>query len=279
MTGAAGPERGPIRTLLITSGDPLAGVACAGLFERGSGLALAGVLRPRLSARARWRILGAARREGALYYAAYMLAEMHLPRLSGPAATPIARTARRAGAPTLETREMNGPEAIDFARGVGADVALSVRPGAIFRGRLIEGLPPILNLHGSLLPDFRGIAGVLQALAAGRETLGCSVHLVTDERVDRGDIAAQTPFQAVPGRSVYAHSLALYRLGPRTLREAALATAAGWPPHPSRGGSYFSWPDRATLRRLRAGGRRLVEPRDLTDLLPLETGADEPAGA
>lgn len=56
-----------------------------------------------------------------------------------------------------------------------------------FRDRLI-------NIHPSLLPSFKGINGVEQALAAGVKIAGCTVHLVRPE-VDSGPILMQA---AVP---------------------------------------------------------------------------------
>ena len=56
-----------------------------------------------------------------------------------------------------------------------------------YRGRLI-------NIHPSLLPSFRGLDAIGQALAAGVTLAGCTVHLVS-EVVDAGEILMQA---AVP---------------------------------------------------------------------------------
>ena len=60
---------------------------------------------------------------------------------------------------------------------------------------LIDAFPNrLLNIHPSLLPSFRGLDAVGQALNARVPISGCSVHLVTPQ-VDEGPVLAQA---AVP---------------------------------------------------------------------------------
>ena len=60
-----------------------------------------------------------------------------------------------------------------------------------FRGRVV-------NVHPALLPSFPGLDAIGQALAAGVETTGVTVHFV-DEGVDTGPVIAQREVPVLPG--------------------------------------------------------------------------------
>lgn len=57
--------------------------------------------------------------------------------------------------------------------------------------------PRIINLHPSLLPEFRGAHAVRDALAAGATKTGATIHIV-DEGVDTGRILLQQEVE-IPG--------------------------------------------------------------------------------
>ena len=63
-----------------------------------------------------------------------------------------------------------------------------------FAGRLI-------NLHPSLLPKYKGLGAVEQALKSGDNETGCSVHWVT-EHLDSGAVIKQQTVPILPGDSV-----------------------------------------------------------------------------
>ena len=63
-----------------------------------------------------------------------------------------------------------------------------------FAGRLI-------NLHPSLLPKYKGLHAIEQAMKAGETETGATVHFVT-EYLDSGAIIKQQPVPILPGDTV-----------------------------------------------------------------------------
>lgn len=63
---------------------------------------------------------------------------------------------------------------------------------------LIDAFPQrVLNIHPSLLPSFKGVGAVEQALAAGVKLSGCTVHYVVPE-MDSGPILIQAAVPVLP---------------------------------------------------------------------------------
>ena len=59
----------------------------------------------------------------------------------------------------------------------------------------------IINLHPSLLPKYKGLHAVEQALEAREEETGCTVHFV-NEYLDSGAIIKQQTVPILPGETV-----------------------------------------------------------------------------
>ena len=59
----------------------------------------------------------------------------------------------------------------------------------------------IINLHPSLLPKYKGLHAVEQAMKAGEDETGCTVHFV-NEHLDSGDIIKQQTVPILPGDTV-----------------------------------------------------------------------------
>ena len=95
----------------------------------------------------------------------------------------------------------------------------------VIKEPLLKAFPGrILNIHPSLLPDFRGLEAWRQALEAGVPEAGCTVHLV-DSGVDTGKILGQNRVPVLPGDTtgtLHARiQVAEHELYPRMVREFA----------------------------------------------------------
>ncbi len=77
----------------------------------------------------------------------------------------------------------------------------------------------IVNVHPSLLPAFPGTRPIDEALEAGVETTGVTVHLV-DEGIDTGPVLRQEPVPVEPRESLVERIHAVeHRLLPEVVRE------------------------------------------------------------
>jgi phosphoribosylglycinamide formyltransferase-1 len=81
----------------------------------------------------------------------------------------------------------------------------------------------IVNVHPSLLPAFPGANAIDDAVAAGAETTGVTVHFV-DEGLDTGDVIDQETVPVAPAASLPERIHAVeHRLLPKVVRELCLA--------------------------------------------------------
>ena len=89
-----------------------------------------------------------------------------------------------------------------------------------FQGRLV-------NVHPSLLPSFRGLDAVGQALASGVTVSGCTVHLVTEE-LDAGPILAQAAVPVLETDDRASLAARIQRQEHRVLPQAVLRAGVRW---------------------------------------------------
>jgi phosphoribosylglycinamide formyltransferase-1 len=113
--------------------------------------------------------------------------------------------ARRAGVPVEHVDPAGFITRGDYDRELAERVAahgVSLVVGAGYMRVLspvfLERFPAILNVHPSLLPEFRGLRAVARALEAGVGETGVTVHFMVEE-VDAGPIVAQERVPILPG--------------------------------------------------------------------------------
>jgi len=69
---------------------------------------------------------------------------------------------------------------------------------------------PIINVHPSLLPKYKGLHAVEQAIDSGDEVTGCTVHYVNEE-LDGGEIILQGEVSILPEDTVESLTKAIQR--------------------------------------------------------------------
>src|SRR5918998_4952801 len=105
--------------------------------------------------------------------------------------------ARRAGVPVEHVDPAGFVSREDYDRELAERVCahyVSLVVGAgymrVLSPAFLERFPAILNVHPSLLPEFRGLRAVPRALEAGGREAGVTVHFMVEEG-DAGPIGAQ----------------------------------------------------------------------------------------
>ena len=87
---------------------------------------------------------------------------------------------------------------VRLLREAGVDLVVLAGFMRVIKAPLLDAFPRrIINLHPSLLPKFPGREAWAQALAAGENVTGCTVHYV-DGGIDSGEIIAQREVPILP---------------------------------------------------------------------------------
>jgi len=102
-------------------------------------------------------------------------------RGGGTSPSPVKAAADRMGIPVSHT--------VDDALSFGAELGVVVAFGQIIRPHVLAELP-MINLHFSLLPRWRGAAPIERALLAGDDVTGVCLMAV-DEGLDTGGVHAE----------------------------------------------------------------------------------------
>jgi methionyl-tRNA formyltransferase len=105
------------------------------------------------------------------------------------AAPPVAEAARELGIELAQPETVNDAAALDTIAAAGPDAVCVCAFGALIKEPLLSAYP-MLNVHPSLLPRWRGAAPIERAIMEGDERTGVSIMQLT-EGLDSGPVCAQ----------------------------------------------------------------------------------------
>jgi methionyl-tRNA formyltransferase len=172
----------------------------------------------------------------------------------------IQSTCARHGVLYSKVSDVNAPDFVDHLRRTGTELIVSVSCPQIFRQPLLE-LPPFgcLNIHGALLPLYRGVLPSFWMLANGERQAGVSIYFM-NEQIDAGELCGQRTFEIEPEETLDSFLRRSKAAASELLIDVLATLEAGdleRAPLDLSQGSYYSWPDRDAVRQFRASGRRL----------------------
>ncbi|HEX4464187.1 MAG TPA: phosphoribosylglycinamide formyltransferase [Solirubrobacterales bacterium] len=124
-------------------------------------------------------------------------------------------------------RETRDATMADWIEERGANLIVLAGYMQLLSGAFVERFRNrIVNVHPALLPAFPGLDAIGQALAAGADVTGVSVHFV-DEGVDTGPVIAQREVDVPVDRDRGALELAIRTVEHQLYSEAIRMIAAG----------------------------------------------------
>ena len=116
-------------------------------------------------------------------------------KLSEP---PVKVAARELGIPIFQPEKVNSPESLARLQAEQADVCVVAAYGQLLSARVLD--QPRLgsfNLHGSLLPKYRGAAPIAYAILNGEQETGLTIFRIV-RKMDAGEMAMRVPTRILP---------------------------------------------------------------------------------
>ena len=137
--------------------------------------------------------------------------KMHVP--------PVIVKARELSLPFTQPPKIRNSEFLDSLRALAPDVGIVVAYGKILPPALLE-IPArgFLNIHGSILPKYRGAAPIQRAIENGEKVTGVTIMRV-DEELDHGPILRVAATDIGPDERTPALAGRLAEIGAKALLE------------------------------------------------------------
>lgn len=140
---------------------------------------------------------------------------------------PVKEAAAELRVPVVQPRSARTGELRDALVATGAELAVVVAYGKILPPPVLEALPRgCINVHGSILPEYRGAAPVQWAVIRGETETGVTI-MQLDEGMDTGPTLLERRVAIAPEETAGELLTRLGPIGAVTLLEALDGLAAG----------------------------------------------------
>lgn len=163
--------------------------------------------------------------------------------------------------PYYETDNVNSKEFIKLIERVSPDLIVSYSAPQVFKPQILS-IPKYgaINVHGSYLPDYRGVLPSFWQLYNGEKYAGATVHYM-NKKIDEGDIILQDKVYIGDCKTMFEVIKRTKELGGKlvveTVRQISSGTVKVKQNDPSKG-SYFTWPTLKDAKLFKLKGLRLI---------------------
>jgi methionyl-tRNA formyltransferase len=140
---------------------------------------------------------------------------------------PIKQAAQTRGIPVFQPEDVNAAESLEHIRVMGPELLVTAAYGQILSADLLS-IPRLggINLHGSVLPAYRGASPVARAIQNGDKTTGVTVIQMTP-RIDAGGMIAVARTEIGPDETAGELEERLARLGAPLVAQSISSLTAG----------------------------------------------------
>ncbi len=153
---------------------------------------------------------------------------------------------------------INSQEFVEILRALKPDLILSVANSQILKKQILE-IPGkgAINVHGSLLPKYRGILAAFWVLVNNEKETGVTVHYMNPE-IDNGEIIVQQKIGISAKDSIHSLYRKISTIGANLILEAVTLIEnkkVVTKPNDETKATYFLKPKKHDIQRFRKQGR------------------------
>lgn len=198
-------------------------------------------------------------------YTAVRIAKSIIDKISGYKAfggsCSIKDTAKKINAEYSIQTDINNPEFVEHVRQLNPDLIISYSAPQVVKPELLA-IPRygVINVHGALLPNYRGLLPSFWYLYNDEKLGGATVHCMSAD-IDDGDICKQGSVDISDCNTMFELMKKTKLLGGELMVQVIKEFAEGTIktiPNKTEEGSYFTWPTVAQAQEFRKKGKRLI---------------------